>query len=299
MLGMYLVIESWLNSLATSRNRGSVFAIYMTVTLLAMGSGQYLLVIYDPGSLSAFSFIALLFSLALVPIALTKLQQPVPVPTTRMNLGRLYSTSPLAVSGALISGVVNGAFWGMGPIYALSVGFDAAGIALFMSALIFGGALLQWPLGHLSDNFDRRLVIFGVSLLAGFAALTVFYTIDAHRIMGLVATFIFGGCAFSIYSLSMAHANDQNDAEHILETNRGVLLLSGIGSAIGPILAGLLMQGFNAHVLMILFAGLMLLLAALAMMRRSIGVAITTDEQSDFVVMARTSPAIFELDPRN
>ena len=298
MLGMYLVIESWLNNLATNKTRGSLFAIYMSINFLALGAGQYLLMIYDAHNLQTFSLIALFFSLALVPIALTRMQQPAPVPESRLEIAHLYGTSPLAVFGALIFGLVNGAFWGMGPIYALSVGFDEPGIALFMSAVIFGGAILQWPLGHLSDNFDRRLVIFGVSLLASLAALTVFYSIDSHRIIGLIATFIFGGCAFSIYSLSMAHANDLNDIEHLLETNRGLLLLSGIGATIGPILAGLLMQGFNAHVLMILFAGLMLLLAILAIMRRTVGESISTDEQADFVIMARTSPAMLDLDPR-
>ena len=298
MLGMYLVIESWLNCLATDKTRGGLFAMYMSINLLALGGGQYLLLIYDPHSLKAFSLIALFFSLALVPIALTRMQQPPPVPTTRLGIGHLYATSPLAVFGTLLSGMVNGAFWGMGPLYALSVGFDEPGIALFMSGVIFGGALLQWPLGHLSDNFDRRIVIFGVSLMAGVAALTVFYMIDAHRMLGLLAAFVFGGCAFSIYALSMAHANDHNDAQHLLETNRGLLLLNGIGATIGPIVAGILMQWFAAHILMILFAGLMLLLAVLAVIRRSIGVPLSTEQQSDFVMMARTSPAMLELDPR-
>lgn len=298
MLGMYLVIESWLNSLATSTTRGGLFAIYMTVNLLALGCGQYLLLVYDPRSLQAFTLIALFFSLALVPIALTRMQQPTPVPSSRLGIRHLFATSPLAVSGALLSGMVNGAFWGMGPIYASSEGFKESGIALFMSGIIFGGALLQWPIGHLSDRLDRRLVIFGVSLVACLAAVAVFYLIGSHRVIGLLASFVFGGCAFSIYALSMAHANDHNDARHILETNRGLLLLSGIGASIGPILAGALMQGLGASMLMLLFAGLMLLLSALALVRHSIGAAIATEQQSDFIVMARTSPAMLELDPR-
>ena len=73
MLGMYLVIESWLNSLATNKTRGSLFAIYMAINLLALGCGQYLLLIYEIESLAPFALIALFFSLALVPIALTRI----------------------------------------------------------------------------------------------------------------------------------------------------------------------------------------------------------------------------------
>jgi MFS family permease len=299
MLGMYLVIESWLNSLSTKETRGRLFAVYMTINLLAVGIGQYLILIYDVQSLAPFALIALFFSLALVPIALTRMEQPAAVPPTgHLGIGQLYATSPLAVFGALLSGMVSGAFWGMGPVYALNIGFDEAGIALFMSGVIFGGALLQWPLGHLSDHHDRRLVIFAVSLLAGVAAVAVFMLIDTHRALGLLAAFLFGGCAFSIYALSMAHASDHLDPRQVLQTSRGLLLLSGIGATLGPITAGLLMAWFDARVLISYFASLMFLLAALALLRRQVGTTMNTEDQTEFVIMARTSPVVLELDPR-
>jgi MFS family permease len=299
MLGMYLVIESWLNSLSTKETRGRLFAVYMTINLLALGIGQYLILIYDVQSLAPFALIALFFSLALVPIALTRMEQPAPVPPTgHLGIGQLYATSPLAAFGALLSGMVSGAFWGMGPVYALNIGFDEAGIALFMSGVIFGGALLQWPLGHWSDHHDRRLVIFAVSLLAGVAAIAVFMLIDTHRALGLLAAFLFGGCAFSIYALSMAHASDHLDPRQVLQTSRSLLLLSGIGATLGPITAGLLMAWFDARVLISYFASLMFLLAALALLRRQVGTTMNTEDQTEFVIMARTSPVVLELDPR-
>ena len=298
MLGMYLVIESWLNTLATNKTRGGLFAIYMAINLLSLGVSQYLLLIYGVESLAPFVLIALFFSLSLVPVAFTQISQPDQVETGHRGIRHLYKMSPLAYFGALLSGIVNGAFWGMGPVYALSVGFDVTGIAMFMSGVIFGGSLLQWPLGHLSDNYDRRLVIFAVSLMAGSAAVAVFYLIDSHQTLGLLAAFIFGGCAFSIYPLSMAHASDHSDATNVLEISRGLLLLNGIGATIGPLSAGMLMSWFGEQTLMIYFSSLMLVLASLALMRRSIGSPISVEEQGEFVVMARSSPAVLELDPR-
>ncbi len=299
MLGMYLVIESWLNSLSTNRTRGGLFAIYMTTNLIALGCGQYLLLLYGANGMEPFALTALFFSLALVPIALTRMPQPTPVVTARLGLRSLYETSPLGAAGALISGLVNGGFWGMGPVFALGVGFDEAGIALFMSGVIFGGALLQWPLGRLSDQHDRRLVMLWVSVAAGLAALAVYLLVDLHRTMALLAAVLFGACAFSIYSLSVAHANDHLDSDHVLESSRGLLLLSGIGASIGPLASGLLMQWIGVRNLMSYFAVLMLLLAVFAWFRRRVGVTITTEEQGDFRIMARTSPAALELDPRS
>ena len=298
MLGMYLVIESWLNSVATSKSRGSLFSVYMAINLLALACSQYLILIYDIDTLAPFVLIALFFSLALLPIATTFIEQPEKVEKGHLGLKHLYDTSPLASFGALFSGMISGAFWGMGPIYAVSTGFDVAGVTLFMSGVILGGSMLQWPLGHLSDKYERRLVIVAVSFMASLAAITVFYMMESSQVAGLLAVFIFGGCAFSIYPLCVAHANDNVDATHVLEISRGLLLLSGIGSTIGPLTAGILMGWFGAQALMFYFTVLMLLLATYALMRRTIGAPIDVSEQGDFVVMARSSPAVLELDPR-
>ena len=298
MLGMYLVLESWLSGLSTNRTRGGLFAVYMTINLLALGAGQFLILIYGVTGVAPFALSALFFSLALVPIALTRMPQPTPVVAAHLGIRQLYATSPLGAMGALTSGLVSGAFWGMGPVFALASGFSQAGIALFMSGVIFGGALLQWPIGHLSDNRDRRLVMLGVSLTGGLAALTVYLLVRVYPDASFVAAILFGGCAFSLYSLSVAHANDHADADQVLETSRGLLLLSGIGASIGPILAGLLMGWLGAGSLMLYFSLLLALLVGFTWFRRKVGVQLGTAEQGDFVMMARTSGEVLELDPR-
>ncbi len=298
MLGMYLVIESWLSGLSTNRTRGGLFAVYMTINLLALGAGQFLILIYGVTDVAPFALSALFFSLALVPIALTRMPQPTPVVAARLGLGQLYATSPLGSTGALVSGMVSGGFWGMGPVFALEAGFTEAGIAMFMSGVIFGGALLQWPLGHLSDNHDRRMVMLGVSLAGGLAATAVFLLVKIHPNLSFMAAVLFGGCAFSIYSLSVAHANDHANVDHVMEVSRGLLLLSGIGASLGPILAGLLMGWAGAGSLMAYFALLLTLLAVFTWFRRKVGAHISTEEQGDFVMMARTSSEVLELDPR-
>lgn len=298
MLGMYLAIESWLNNLATNENRGKLFAAYMTINLLALGASQYMLMIYGFDDIRPFALSALFFSLALVPIALTRMLQPASVSVPTLGLRHLYRTSPLGVVGALISGLINGAFWGLGPIYATGMGLTDTGIALFMSSVIFGGALLQVPIGHLSDRHDRRLVLQNVSVFGAVAALAIFFLTATQLQYALILSVAFGGCAFSIYSLAVAHTNDHLDASQMLESSRGLLLLSGIGSAIGPVLAGFALKWTGSPGLMLYFSILLVVLAVYAGVRRRIGAVIPTEEQGEFVAMARTSAAVLELDPR-
>lgn len=298
MLGMYLAIESWLNNLATNENRGRLFAVYMTINLLALGCGQYMLLIYGFDTVAPFALSALFFSLALVPIALTRMLQPGQISVPRLGLRTLYATSPLGVIGALFSGLLAGGFWGLGPVYATGAGLSETGVALFMSAVIFGGALLQWPIGHMSDHHDRRLVLMTVSLLGASAALAMFLLTVTALTIALVVSAAFGGCAFSIYALAVAHTNDHLETSQMLESSRGLLLLSGIGASIGPILAGLVIAWSGSHGLMLYFFILLIVLAGYAAVRKRVGVAIPTEQQSEFVAMARTSAAVLELDPR-
>src|SRR3546814_19557390 len=72
--------------------------------------------------------------------------------------------APAAASGALLSGLAMGAFWGLTPLYAVRLGLQVDDVARLMAATIVGGAVLQWPIGRLSDRGERRtgLAVLGV-----------------------------------------------------------------------------------------------------------------------------------------
>lgn len=299
LVGLYIVIESWLNAVAPSQHRGKVFATYMTVSFLALGLGQWLTLVGDRLGFVPFAMVSVLFSFALLPLALTRVPEPPAVDAPRLGLGTLYRISPLGVGAALCSGLVNGAFFSMGALFAQQVGFSATGVAAFMAATILGGALLQWPVGHLSDRRDRRYVLLWVC--SGSAALAaVGYVVSGVSENALIAlAVLYGGLVFTVYGLGVAHVNDQIDSSRLLEVTGGLLLLHGIGAAIGPTLAGLVMEGLGARSLMLYFA-LMLGLLALFTLRR-IGAAppVPPEAKSGYVVMGSSgSQAALQMDPR-
>jgi MFS family permease len=158
LLGLYMVIESWLND-QVSHFRGQIFGIYMMVSLVALGIGQFLIGLYGAEGLDSFMVVGLLFALGLVPVALTRAIQPAPVETARLSVRTLYALAPTGLVGALLSGTVTGALWGLAAVYGTRIGLDASHAAVFVAVLIFGGAFLQWPIGKLSDLCDRRKVL--------------------------------------------------------------------------------------------------------------------------------------------
>ncbi len=298
MLGLYMVIESWLNEQVEHHRRGKVFAVYMTTNLVALGLGQFLILPYGAQGTTTFMLAALLFTLGLVPVALTNVREPTPVVAPKLGLRHLFEISPLGVAGGFISGLGNGAFWGMGAVFASRIGLAPSHVAFFMSALILGGALLQFPIGQLSDRYDRRRVLTVVAFISAAVAVLA-YTFAGISEAGLImAAVLYGGFSFAVYSLSVAHLNDHIQPGEVLEATRGLLLLNGIGAALGPMLAGATMEVLGARSLPLFWGLCFGALGTFAVVRMRISAPIPAEEQADFVPLSRTSPIALEMDPR-
>lgn len=297
VVGIYIVIESWLNEQTDNEQRGHIFSAYMTTTLIGLGIGQLLLQAGDVGTLQLFALGSVLMSLGLVPVALTRVPEPPMVEAHRLGLRKLYGASPLGVVGALFAGVGTGAFWGLAPVMAAGIGLDPAGISSFMALSILGGALVMWPIGQLSDRLDRRTVLAWVCLVTGVAAIGALWLIAWDTRLILVAGFLYGATGFSMYSLSASHTNDHIGTEHMLEATSSLQLLYGAGAIIGPLTAGFLMQWLGPTALLAFMGAAALVPAGFARWRMWVRPPVPLDEQGDWVPQFVTSPAALEMYP--
>jgi MFS family permease len=292
LVGLCTVIESWLNAQAAPEHRSRVFGVYMVVSLLALAAGQLLLDLQPPRSPVLFSVVAILFALAILPVSATRLVPPVMTVATKIHLLEICRVAPSAAAGAVLAGLALGAFWGMGAVYAASLGLDRAGVGTFMAVTIIGGAALQLPIGRLSDRGDRRSTLALVA--AGGAAtalLALHFDAQVHALF-----FLFGGLAFALYPLAVAHLLDRLPPEQLLAGCSALLLLNGIGAAIGPAAAGALMQAFGPTALPLFFATTLGLLALVAAGRRVFKVRELL-HPGRFHPMLRTTPAALEMLP--
>lgn len=295
IVGLYMIMESWLNSTVNNEGRGRLFSVYVMTTLLAMGLGQLLLVVGSVQSFVPFALVSVLFSMGLIPVALTRVSQPTPIEHPSLHLRQLIAFSPLGTIGTLIAGVTGGSFWALGAVFGHGIGLSTGQIGAFMAATILGGAILQWPLGKLSDHFDRRtillLICIGGALLAAAIAWIGAYGLSAL----LPLSFFYGGFLFTLYGISAAHMNDQIRIEDMLEASSGLLMLYGIGAVIGPLIGGALMSRYGSTSLPLYLAAAFLILTIFGLYRRRVSEAPPLEEQGEFVPMVRTSQAAIEL----
>lgn len=296
LVGLYTVIESWLNASAPAQQRSRIFALYMAINLFSLAAGQWLLGLFSPMLFIPFSLVAILICMAALPVTASRMAQPETPANVHLKLPQLYRLAPAASAGALLGGLALGAFWGMGAVYATGIGMDLSGVSALISLTILGGALLQMPIGRLSDRGDRRTGLAIICTLGAAIATAIMLSEGANQWVLLGLFFAFGGLLFAVYPVCVAHLLDYLPAEHVLAGCSSLLLLNGIGSAIGPAIAGGLMSRIGPQALPAFFAATLLLLAVVSGGRRLLRQR-DLDDPAQFHAMLRTTPSALELLP--
>ncbi len=249
MAGMFTVTESWLNARATNKNRGRILGLYMITNYGAAGLGQLILPLGNIGTFQLFAVASIIYSLALIPVLLTRAVAPVPEVPERSSIRKLVAISPLGFFGTLAAGLMTAPFHGIGPVYAREVGLSVDQTSIFMAVTIFSGLLLQIPVGYLSDKFGRQYLIGAMALITAAMGVMVVVSASAGFYQLLIFSSLWGASAFTIYSLCAAHTNDRAQPGQTMEVAAGLLLAFGIGAIVGPILASTLMERYHPNML--------------------------------------------------
>lgn len=285
--GLYIVVESWLNDASDNSSRGKMLSIYMITSLGGMAGGQFLLNIAPPEKIELFILTSLLVSLAVVPLLISATRGPSFETSESVSILQLFKVSPLGVYGMFASGVSMGAFFGMGSVFTTNLGFSVKEVSLFMSAVIMGGFLSQYPLGWLSDRIGRRQVIMGTSAVG--AVLCTYAALSGD--LGLtffILAILIGGMIMPLYALCSAHVNDYLNPAQMVAASGTLVLVNAIGATIGSPLAATSMQSFGPSAFYLTIASMMASVVAYTLWRTVRRSDIVETEFSDFVMMAPT-----------
>jgi MFS family permease len=299
MAGLYAVIESWLNVRSPNELRGRVLSMYTLTIYISSGVGQLAINLDDTAGLELFCLGALLTSLSLVPVVMTRVAGPELGNIKTMSLAALYKASPLGTVATAGAGLVSGSLYALGAVYGTQIGLTVFENSVFMGAPIIGGFLLQWPIGRLSDKFDRRTVLFGVlmSTVAAAVLLGAFAFAEGNFLLLATANLLLGGFLATIYPTAVAHAFDYIDRSQMVAANSGMLLAWAVGATAGPLVASSFMAVGPAG-LFVFIAGVAISLAIYTRWRMSRRAAKPAEEQSKFVPVPSTSAIAGALDPR-
>ncbi|MCA8900783.1 MAG: MFS transporter [Hyphomonas sp.] len=299
---MFTSVESWLGSAVPEKSRGNVMGIYHTGAKLSLMIGPFFVAGLSPLDTRAYTWAAMFLTLALVPVCLTRQQEPAAPERRAMPLRALYRLAPAAVLGVLLAGVINTGTQSLLPIY--FEGFDLGGggttaAAIASGSAWLGGLILQWPAGRLSDRIERRLVIAGICAMSALAALMIALFGTALGEMGVVLVLGFWGAgSLSFYGLCVAHAIDRTPREQIPQVMSGLLFVWAAGSICGPLMSGVAMRAAGGIGLFGLAGILLVVLSVIMVMRVNIKPMPDEAKHEEWKPILPTPLASVELDPR-
>ena len=267
VVGIFIVMESWLNDRANNRTRGQLLSIYMFITLIGISLGTLLLNFASPEKYEPFILVSLLLSFALIPILLTKRKAPKFKKLGYIDIKGLYKASPLGTVSMFFTGVIHSALFSLGAVYASSMNFTIFEISLFLFIVTVAGGIFQWPIGFYSDKTDRRIIIIFSTFLASFfcflligaagSSIENMYlatTVGIDKVMFFVYIALYAGMAIPLFTLNLAYVNDYMPREKFVSAGGGMQIIFGIGAMTGPMLCSFLMytygsSGFFIHLL--------------------------------------------------
>ena len=290
----YIVVESWFLCNATAATRGAILSLYMITLYSSQALSQFILNMINLNGDNAFLVAGLLGAASAVPLTLTKSPSPNLHEPSGHSLRSLFQQSHFGFTGCLISGIILSSIYSFAPLYANT---NSLSVAWVMSICIFGGVFLQWPVGRLSDIFDRRRVLFGVTVATALQACLIIF-INPQGLWIYFYIFILGGLVFTLYPLSITQVCDRLQPNDITKATGMLLLTYGIGAVVGPLIAPFCINFspvYGLFVFILINAAILVTIGIRSFLYTS---AVPEELQSEFVSLPSATPVAYELDPR-
>jgi len=289
--GTMIIVEGWLNSISNNKNRGQIFSIHMVVVWGGLALGQGLFVVDDPAGVNLFLLASILLSVSLIPILLTRIESPVIEDQESLGVRALWKASPSGVATIGISALASAAFFGLGTIYAIKVGLSIPETALFMTLFVGFGAIFQWPLGWLSDQIDRRLVIL-LCCVNVIAICIVLHLFEFSTPVFLVLSGLIGGNTLPLYALGVAQANDRLQTKQMISASGTIVLVYGVFAAFGPFTMSYFLDVFDETGFLLYLGLIHLAIGVVVLMMMFIHQDVEESDQSQFQIMAHRPTAV-------
>ncbi|MEM8727916.1 MAG: MFS transporter [Chlamydiota bacterium] len=296
--GFFIAIESWL-LLSSVRSRGKLLSLYMFTLYFAQGFGQFILNASPIQSLIPFAITVILSSLSVIPVSMMRSSGPLLLESAITNVFQIIKRSPLGPIGCCISGLIMSSFYGLAPIFGREIGLTLFQISQIMGFTIMGGLLLQWPIGHLSDIFNRRKVIIGITFVLMVVTFALYCSSHFHYYLLLGLMVLFGGISFTLYPLAINYTCDYFSDKKVLGITCALLLVYGVGCITGPLISPFFMGHFGPSGLFLYMSLFCALYIAICVWRVFHSKPLAEEEQSDYLPLPRATSIALYLDPKS
>lgn len=240
------VADSWINGNTPNDRRGRVIAVYSIILGLASIASQLAFLFLDSGDDGFVLLFAIAMNFAVVLVALTSSVPPESPDTSTKSFTGWSNVSTVASLGAFTSGFVRAGIFAITPFYLATHGVSENLLALVIATIYLGRLVFQWPIGLISDRFDRRSVLVALSAFVCVLLLIMMLPSEYEgqfvsgnaglifQVLTFLAVLILGGALFPMYSVASSLAFDRAEGRSMVEVSTSLLIAYSVGSIVGP-----------------------------------------------------------------
>ena len=177
-----------------------------------------------------------------------------------------YDANTLSYGTAWVQGFFEGGLITFLSLYLLGRDYTEGAVSLLVGGLFAGVILCQVPLAWLADRMGRRRVLLSCHGLLMLSLLAVVWCPGTPLLA--VALFVLGTCCGALYPLGLALLGERIPAVGMARANAGYLASNCAGSLCGPVLFGLMIDGFGPSSPFLAGAIIVVVVVALSAARR-------------------------------
>ena len=295
--GHAICIESWISGQASAGQRGRIFGLYQILNRLALIGSQIGTGYVSMQSGDIFLFASAAFSLALIPVAMTRAKGPESGAVISVRLNTIWQYAPAAFIGCLYVGLMGGALTNVAPAYGILIGLNQKWAILLTAGIQIGALVLQWPLGLLADRVESRKIMLSATASVVLCTLALgavlWFSLPHSRLWQFGLFALIGAGSMPIYTVAVAHAYFRLGRERALGLSAQLLFLWATGSAIGPLVSTAFMQVMGPQGLLVYLGALSLATGIYLAFR----LRVKPPEANPFAERKPTTPTIPDVSP--
>jgi MFS family permease len=262
----WIVSETWMNTLASNRNRGRIMAIYVTTIAAGMAAGPAILGMTGTEGYMPFAVFGAATLLAALPLALVARHAPHSQSGGHGTPALLVRGAPIVFAVVVAVGLYSGVCFVFLPIYGLRSGMGEADAVFLLTAFLAGNLLFQVPVGWLADRINLQFLLLACAAVAITAPFLITWVIDYPLVL-VVFMALWGGAVFAFYTVGITILGQRFQADELAAANAAFVMTFEIANAIGPPAAGLAIRLWMPHGMMAFLVAIPAILVLLIIIR--------------------------------
>ena len=163
---LFMIVEGWILYSSPAKSKGKILSFYMILLYSSFAFGQ-LFLIEEPNNFQIGILIisAILCMLSILPLSIFNITQPQIQNNVILSTNTPIDNSIVGITCCIISGMILSSIITIYPAYSLEICNKPTEVAFSMLIVFIFGTLIQYPIGYITDKYNKHNTLLLISIL--------------------------------------------------------------------------------------------------------------------------------------